>query len=106
MGCKTILICTTDIKPGMKWMLDKHGRMCLLGQILYTGFNIKVHPMIESPAHQGTLLHPFTVQARNRIHNTELTIQLLKNGEKYSGLKQLEAANILLDEYDIYLEQM
>jgi hypothetical protein len=106
MGLKTILICTTDIKPGMKWMLDKHGRMDLLGQILLTGYSIKVQPLIESPAHQGTLLHPFTVFARNRIHNTALTIQLLKNGEYLSGYKQLLAANILLEEYDIYLEQL
>jgi len=106
MGMKTIFICTADIKPGMKWMLDKQGRMCLLGQILLTGYNIKVQTFCESPAHQGTLLHPFTVQARNRIHNTELTIRMLKNGESLSGLKQLQLANDLLEEHDIYLEQV
>ena|SRR6056297_1148828 len=103
---RTILICTEDIVPGTRWMLDKKGRMCLLGQILFTGYQIKVHSNIESPAHQGTLLHPFTVKARSRIHNTELTIQLLKNGEKYSGLKQLNLANDLLEDYSIYLEKM
>jgi hypothetical protein len=105
MALKTILIYTEDIKPGMKWMLDKQGRMDLLGQILYTGYGIKVHPMIESPAHQGTLLTPFTVVARNRVHNTALTIALLKNGEILSGIKQVEQANILLDEHCIVLEK-
>ena len=104
-GLKTILIYTEDIIPGTRWMLDNKGRLDLLGQILFTGYGIKVHEHIESPAHQGTTLHPFTVRVRKRVHNTELTIKLLKNADTLSGKKQLEVANELLEEHDIYLEK-
>lgn len=104
-GLKTIPIYTADIIKGTRWMKDNQGRLDLLGQILFTGYGIKIHTHVESPAHQGVILHPFTVRARNRIHNTELTIKLLQNADILSGRKQLEVANVLLEELDIYLER-
>lgn len=105
-GCKTILICTEDIIPNVKMMKDKADRLDLIGQILHTGYGVKIQDHSESPAHQGTVVHPFSVKIRDRAHNTDLTLKILKNAERLSGRKQLDAANELLDEYDIYLERM
>lgn len=104
-GLKTIPIYTEDIVPGTKYMLDKKKRLDLIGQILTTGFGIKIHEGIETPAHQNTVIHPFTRGIRGRANNTPLTMQILKNAATLSGKQQLEAANVLLEPYDIYLEQ-
>jgi hypothetical protein len=98
---KTILIVTEDIIPGTKYMKDSHGRLDLLGQILFTGYGIKIHNQIETPAHQGTSIHPFTVTARERVHNTELTLRLLQNAEILSGRRQVEEANKLFIMRDV-----
>lgn len=103
-GLKTIPIYTSDILPGATKMLDKEGRLDLMGQILFSGYNIKVHEHSTSPADQGTSLYPFSVRVRGRAHNTELTLKILRNAANLSAKKQVEAANDLLEEYDIYLE--
>jgi hypothetical protein len=103
-GLRTILIHTSDIIPGTKKMKDKLGRLDLLGQILFTGYKVRIIEHSTSPADQGTVIHPFSVYVRGRAHNTELTLKLLRNAETLSGRKQVEEANKLLEEYDIYLE--
>lgn len=103
-GCKTITIVTEDIVPKASKMLDKLGRMDLLGQILHTGYGIDVHSHHITPACTNHCVHPFTSRIRNICYNTELTLTLLRNA-KYTGLKQLELANELLEEHDIILEQ-
>jgi len=102
---KCIPIYTEDIRSTQDYMNNRDGSYDLLGQILTTGYGIKVHRQAETPANQGTLIHPFTVKARNRIHNTELCIQILLNSQLMDGRRQLEEANKLLDEYDILLEE-
>lgn len=102
-GLKTITIYTSDIIKGTPKMTDKLGRLDLLGQIL-SAYKIKVHPHSTSPADQNTCLPPFSVIARGEVHNTELTIQLLRNAEILTGKQQVEAANDLLENHDIYLE--
>ena len=104
-GLKTILIYTEDIVPGVMLMRDKLNRLDLIGQILHTGYGIKIHEGIPTPAHQNTIIHPFTEGIRGRANNTPLTMNLLKNAQKMTGLQQLNAANDLLEEYDIYLEK-
>ena len=101
-----ILIIPEDIQQRTKFMRDSQDRLDLLGQILTTGFEIKVHKHAVSPADQGTLLAPFTVYVRGRTHNTPLTLQLLRNADHYTPKKQIEQANILLEEHDIYLEEV
>lgn len=104
-GLKTILIYTEDIIQGTKYMLDKEGRLDLMGQILFTGYKIKIHEQTVSPAHQNLVIHPFTEGIRGRANNTPLTMTLLRNAQRLSPRKQLEAANDLLEQYDIYLEE-
>ena len=72
-----IVIYTDDIHTGCKYMMDNSNRLDLLGQILFTGYNIKIHHHMESPAEQQDLIHPFTTLRRNRCYNTPLTLQLL-----------------------------
>ena len=104
-GLKTILICTEDIIAGADKMQDKLGRLDLIGQILKTGYKIRIEPEARTPACQGTLVHPFTFCIRGRVQNSDITIKILKNAN-LSGIRQLELANDLLEEYDLYLEPM
>ena len=102
-GTKTILIYAEDIIPGINKMRDKkgpEGRLDLMGQILVTGYGVKVHDNAESPAQQNTAIHPFSRMIRGRANNTELTQTILMNADRLSGKKQVEIANILLDKYE------
>jgi len=104
-GLKTIYIYTEDIYPGMKYMRDDQDRLDLIGQILHTGYGIKIHKHSQTPAHQNTVISPFTESIRGRANNTPLTMQILRNAGSMTGMQQLKAANDLLEEYDIYLEK-
>ena len=101
---KTIRVYPEDIIRGAKYLKDSTGKLDLLGQILVIGYNIKIHDRIKSPSHQNTVINPFSVWIRDQAHNTELTLQLLRNSKLYSGTQQVELANILLEPHDIYLE--
>lgn len=103
-GLKTILIHTEDIIPGAKKMIDSQGRYDLLAQILYTGYNIKIHDHSTSPADQQTLISPFTTSVRGKVHCTPLCLKILRNAS-LSAKQQLDEANDLLEPYDIYLER-
>ena len=85
-------------------MLDKEGRLDLMGQILFTGYKIKVHAQIPTPAHQNIILSPFTEGIRGRANNTPLTMTILRNAQRLTPRKQVDVANDLLEQYDIYLE--
>ena len=99
-----IPIYTEDIVPGTIYMKDKAGRLDLLGQILSTGYHLYVHEKRESPSEENYAIHPFTVMYREKAYNTTLTLKILSNAS-LPGKKQLELANVLLDEFDILLEK-
>jgi len=56
-GLKTIYIYTEDIYPGMKYMRDNQDRLDLIGQILYSGYGIKIHNTVKH-RHTKTQLFP------------------------------------------------
>lgn len=104
-GLTTILIATEDIIKGIPTMMDKIGRLDLLGQILFTGYGIRIDSKSRTPAELGEFtIAPFTFSIRGTIQNSSLTLALLRNASTMSGKQQLEAANELLEEHDIYLE--
>ena len=104
-GLKTIPIYVEDIVQGAPKMKDSLGRLDLLGQILMTGYEVKIHSHSETPASQSTVIHPFSVKVRGRVHCTELCLKILRNASSLPPRKQVEEANKLLEPYDIYLEE-
>ena len=109
---KVIPIVTEDIIKGTRYMRDKFDRLDLLGQILFTGYQLKIinkntqydNPP-KTPADLKISLHPFTKQIRGSYVNTPLTLQLLENAELYGGSQQLEEANKLLAPFSIQLQR-
>lgn len=104
-GLRTILIDASQIKCAPKWMRDTNNNYDLMGQIL-KGLGISVHKHTETPAHQNTVAFPFTEAVRGRSNNTPLTMRILANSVERTPRKQIELANDLLEDYDIYLEEL
>ncbi len=103
-GLKTILIYPEDIIPNCPFMLDSEERLDLLGQILHTGYSVNVFEKTASPACNDTVINPFSIMYRGKAFNTPLTLKILANARTMSGHTQITAANVLLEEHDIYLE--
>lgn len=101
---KLIPIYTCDIARSAAYMHDTEGRMDLLGQILFTGFNIPVPMKTRSPSELDHTVHPFTTVIRTYVRcNTSLTMQMLAN-IGLSPKQQIDEANKLLAPYNIQLQ--
>lgn len=100
---KLIPIYYKDIFRNALYMHDTEGRYDLLGQILFTGFNIDIPMKTRVPSELNTIIHPFTIQVRRYCKCcTPITLQLLAN-TGLSGKQQIVAANKLLLQYEIEL---
>lgn len=100
---KVIPIYTEDLNPKAKFMKDSLGRLDLMGQILYTGYQIVIEDKMATPACQEILLPPFTRTLRNVYQNTQVTQMILTNAKFLNGIRQIEEANILLQPDNIEL---
>lgn len=100
---KTILIFPQDIIPNCKYINDANGRHDLLGQILYSGFDIHIPPKTRTPQELKRAIHPFTKIIRQYVFVlTPLSLALL-DLSYLPGKRQIVEANKLLKEYDIFL---
>jgi hypothetical protein len=100
---KTILIHPQDIVANTKYMHDTQGRYDLLGQILYTGYNIQIPMKTRTPQELSKGIHPFTIIVRQYCYcNTALTLSLLSLSS-LPGKMQVREANKLLESHSIKL---
>jgi hypothetical protein len=100
---QTITIYTQDIISNAKYICDAEGRCDLLGQILVTGYNIRVAPKTRTPACLQTGIRNFVSLYRGYVYcNTPLTLALLDNAYLPPG-KQVAEANKLLNPLGINL---
>lgn len=100
---RTIAIYTADITTNAKYMHDPNGKHDLLGQILYTGYNLRIPPKTRTPQELKKAIFPFTKLYRQYEYcNTALTLALL-DLTSLPGKRQLVEANILLQPFGIIL---
>jgi hypothetical protein len=100
---KRITIYPQDIMPGAKYICDAEGRCDLVGQILASGYDIRIPPKTRTPQElQRAILNFTTIVRQYTYAMTPLCLQLLANST-LSPRKQIEAANKLLVKYDIEL---
>lgn len=100
---KEITIYTEDIIPNCKYMCDELGRLDLLGQLLFTGYNIRIPYKTRTPQDLEKSIKNFVVCIRGFCYsNTPITLSLLA---LYSlpGKKQVAEANKLLNSIGINL---
>lgn len=100
---RNITIYHQDIIPNAKYMCDAEGRCDLLGQILTTGYAMRIPPKTRTPQCLQTSINNFVVCIRQYVYsNTPLTQKLLSNSN-LSPRKQIEEANRLLNPVGINL---
>jgi hypothetical protein len=100
---RRIVIYPQDIMPGAKYICDAEGRCDLVGQILASGYGIRIPPKTRTPQElQRAILHFTTIVRQYTFAMTPLCLQLLSNST-LSPRKQIEAANKLLAKHDIEL---
>jgi hypothetical protein len=100
---KDILIYTEDILPKAKYMNDLEGRHDLLGQLLFTGFGIRIPAKTRTPQDLDKSIRHFVVCVRGYCYcNTPLTLSLLEL-TPLPGKRQVAEANKLLNPIGINL---
>lgn len=100
---KTILIYPEDIIPSTRYMHDSEGRYDLLGQILYTGYGVKIPPKTRTPQDLQEMINLFVVKVRGYTYTMTPLCQQLLALSSLPGKKQVEEANKLLAPYKIRL---
>lgn len=103
---RTIKIYSADITTNAKYMHDPNGKHDLLGQILYTGYSIRIPVKTRTPQELKKAIFPFTKLYRGYEYcNTPLTLAIL-DLNSLPGKRQVVDANILLQPHNIYLEDV
>lgn len=100
---RTILIYPQDIIPGTRYLHDPDGRMDLLGQILYTGFGVKIPKKTRTPQDLQESINLFVVKYRGYTYTMTPLCQRLLGLSSLPGKKQVEEANKLLEPHKIRL---
>ena len=100
---KIINIYIQDIIPNAKYMCDADGRCDLLGQLLTTGYGIRLPPKTRTPQELNTAIQHFVIIIRGYVYAlTPLALQLLANAS-LPPRKQITLANELLKSVNIQL---